>query len=356
MRESRLNWWEEYLGFHTLADLPGALPRVEKALRILSQNRAGKTVANYAEALGAMCDWCVARGYLTDDPLRAMAPFDTTPQATRRALTTEEFAALLAVSEHHQTLLYETAYLSGLRAKELRSLTLDHLSLDPCGLHLDAAWTKNRKNGFQPIPEDLALRLRDFALSGKPAAMYDHYKRDAPAADPLLYLPYNTSRQFDDALVAAGIEKRTGAGKLDFHGFRLAFINRVIESGATVKEAQQLARHSTPELTMNTYGRVQANRLAETVEGIAAELRPVQKCAIYVPRVAVGAETESATPFENRELHRVQVGRGAGIRTRDPLLPNHIGLGSVRQRKCLFLKDKSIISGIPHIKISWGLD
>ena len=37
-----------------------------------------------------------------------------------------------------------------------------------------------------------------------------------------------------------------------------------------------------------------------------------------------GAETESATPFENRELRHVQVGRGARIRTGDPLLPKQV--------------------------------
>jgi integrase len=42
----------------------------------------------------------------------------------------------------------ETAFLSGLRANELRHLTLDHLDLDRCGLHLDAVWTKNRQPGF----------------------------------------------------------------------------------------------------------------------------------------------------------------------------------------------------------------
>jgi len=40
----------------------------------------------------------------------------------------------------------------------------------------------------------------------------------------------------------------------------------VIETGVTVKEAQELARHSTPELTMNTYGRVREARLEEAVE------------------------------------------------------------------------------------------
>ena len=34
----------------------------------------------------------------------------------------------------------------------------------------------------------------------------------------------------------------------------------------TPKEAQDLARHSTLDMTMNTYGRVREERLAEAVE------------------------------------------------------------------------------------------
>ena len=64
-RRTHLQWWQDRLGLATLADLAGILPRVEEALRDLqAKGRAGKTIANYAEALGAFCDWCVRRGYL----------------------------------------------------------------------------------------------------------------------------------------------------------------------------------------------------------------------------------------------------------------------------------------------------
>ena len=53
--------------------------RVEKALRAFSQNRTGKTVMNYVEALSAFCDWCVQRGYLEADPLQILVAFDTEP-------------------------------------------------------------------------------------------------------------------------------------------------------------------------------------------------------------------------------------------------------------------------------------
>ena len=86
MRRTHLEWWQERLGLTSLADLEGILARVEKALRELqAQGRAGKTLANYAEALHSCCLWCVQRGYLAADPLKGMAPFDTSPQTQRRA-------------------------------------------------------------------------------------------------------------------------------------------------------------------------------------------------------------------------------------------------------------------------------
>ena len=78
-RRANLIWWKGSLGLETLADLEGVLPRVEKALRGLeSEGKSGKTQSNYAEALRAFCNYSVDRGYLEKDPLKALAPFDTT--------------------------------------------------------------------------------------------------------------------------------------------------------------------------------------------------------------------------------------------------------------------------------------
>ena len=177
-RRTHLQWWQDRLGLATLADLAGILPRVEEALRDLqAKGRAGKTLANYAEALGAFCDWCVQRGYLASDPLKALAPFDTPPTTTRRALSGEEIGRLLEVCVPHRKLLMETSFLSGLRAHELRSLAVDDLDVDGWGVRLHAEWTKNRKDGFQPIPTDLIGRLHDFAHTGEAKVLYARYKR-----------------------------------------------------------------------------------------------------------------------------------------------------------------------------------
>jgi hypothetical protein len=54
----------------------------------------------------------------------------------------------------------------------------------------------------------------------------------------------------------------------DFHSLRVLFISRVVASGASVKEAQTLARHSTPLLTMNTYSRATLLDVAGAVAGL----------------------------------------------------------------------------------------
>ncbi len=68
----------------------------------------------------------------------------------------------------------------------------------------------------------------------------------------------------------------------------------MIESGASVKETQELARHSMPDLTMNIYGRTREDRLTNAVERI-------------------GEEQKSATPIETGDCAALNLGWMTGI-------------------------------------------
>ena len=318
-RKRQLTWWQDQIGLIGLGDLDGVLPRAEKALRgLLKLGRAGKTVANYAEGLSAFCDWCIQRGYMDVDPLKGLAPFDTTPQSVRRAMTPEEINRLLDHAPPHRRILYETAFLSGLRANELRSLTVDDLDTVRCGLHLASEWTKNRKSGFQPLPRNLVERLKDFAASGEACRIYKQSFKQArsklePPQNRLFYVASQTDRVLSVDLEAAGIPKHTPKGKLDFHACRVAFINLILEQGeVSPKEAQELARHSTVDLTMNIYGRVREERLSEAVERVGHVILK-EKCVPSVYRFAVGAEPETATPVESESCGFINMVGGAGF-------------------------------------------
>ena len=281
MRRTHLAWWAARLTLTTLADVEGALPRVEAALRELQNaGSAGKTLANRVDALAAFCGWCVDRGYLADDPLRRIAGFNTAPTFQRRALTPDEIGRLLKTCRPRYRMLYETALCSGLRAGELKALRVQHLDLMRGGLYLDGAWTKNRKAGFQPLPAALVRELAD-ASTGK-----------APDA-ALLDVPHHTARAVDIDLATAGIGKWTPEGMVDFHALRTAYVSLVLQEGATVKEAQSLARHSTPGLTMNTYGRTRADRLTALAEDVGRIV--LAECATGAERPEAEVATARAT-------------------------------------------------------------
>ena len=306
MRRSHLRWWKKRLGLNILGDLEGILPRVESALRELQkQGRSGKTLQNYSEAICALCNWAVDRGYLADDPLRHLTTYNTQPQSFRRAMTADEVKKLLQVAAPEMRLLYETALATGLRAKELRSLKVGDLVPELCKLNLHARWTKNRKSCLQPIPQWLMDKLVEESVGKPPSA-------------PLLYVPSHPARELDKDLEAADIPKWTSEGKVDFHSLRVLFISRVVDSGATVKEAQALARHSTPELTMNTYAKTSQSRLMELTEKLSEDIEEISECVQCVSNDDTCVMEETEIPFDYDGLDGVSNPENTRVRFPPP--------------------------------------
>lgn len=282
-----------------LSDLKGSLPRVEKALReIQAAGRTGKTLQNHGDSLVSFCNWCESRGYLDANPLKGLARFDTTPKTKRRAVTADEIRGLLKACSSRRRDAYEVALASGLRAGELRALREKHLSMERSGLYLEAAWTKNRKSGFQPLPPGLVARLVVSARGRGPD-------------EPLLYVSSHPARDLEKDLKAAGIPKWTPEGKVDFHALRVAYTTLILEAGATVKEAQVLARHATPGLTMNIYGRARMDRLHELADRTGMVISGHSERATYVQRRAVGEEGSPPSPFDPSGYERTKLVEGS---------------------------------------------
>jgi integrase len=285
-----LGHWQKTLGLKVLSDLDGVLPRLEEGLRALQKKglprvsrngkplppipASGKTLQNYADGLRAFCMWAVNRGLLKDDPLKGMATFDTTPTTRRRALTADEVHQLLNSIDEDGTVWakrrrmgYELALASGLRAGELRALMVKNLDVKRSGLNLEAKWTKNRQTGFHPLPLYLVERLAELSMGKSPD-------------DPLVFVARETSSSLQADLERAGLKKFGPGGKVDFHAFRVAYTSFVVESGTDLKTAQTLARHSSPNLTMNTYARARQDRLAEVAETVGESIRTVAPVVI----------------------------------------------------------------------------
>ena len=71
-------------------------------------------------------------------------------------------------------------------------------------------------------------------------------------------------------LAAADIPYRDDGKDYDFHALRHQFITGLARAGVSLKSAQELARHSKPELTANTYTHLTIKDTAADVEKMAA--------------------------------------------------------------------------------------
>ncbi len=313
-RKSKLAWWESNLHLKVMSDLDGILPKVEKLLRSLQENGhdrksrgvSGKTLKNYADALRAFCRWAKKRSYLKNDPLDSLGPFDDTPISSKRILSEVEIAKLLKAAPEHRRLVYEVALVTGLRARELRSLTPDDVDTARSCLRLGRMSTKNRKPYEAHIPLELAVRLEAYGRSGQARELYtQHFSRkdkrpDTIPDNPLLFVSTHPSRELDKDLKAAGLPKNVpGKGKVDFHALRNCFITRLIEAGGNVKEVQELARHSDPRITLGIYAKADSDRLSTLVDSIST-LPGQKKCAVYVPKdESKGDDDDDISPSGN---------------------------------------------------------
>jgi len=329
-RKHKLHWWQERLRLNKVSDPGWHTTRGEKALRDLKHNGhestgrpiSSKTLRNYSESLKSFCRWAQKRGYLEKNPLENLATVNGAPTSTRRALTEDEVHRLLEAAPEHRKLLYEVALMTGLRAGELRSLTPNDVDLENSQLVLHAEWTKNRKPGLQPIPEDLTIRLLEYGRQGVARQLYDarFNRKDAEEVgvpeNPLLFVSTHPSRELDKDLLEAGIEKHMpGEGKVDFHSLRHCFVTRLFEAGANPKQAQVLARHSDVRLTMNTYARAQSKDLKAIVDRMLPTMQQ-KKCAKYVQKSEEGGDGGDSISLSDNHLEHFIDGGGGGIRTR----------------------------------------
>ncbi len=196
-------------------------------------------------------NWCKAG--LTLDTLPA-----TVERARQRLIKNPELIHELERLGRERALIYKTLVLTGLRKGELASLTVGQLDLSgPMPfVVLDAADEKNRQGSTIPLRADLAADLRNWlADAPKPASLRLRDHNATPDSQrPLFTVPAGLVRILDRDLLAAGIDKRDERGRtIDVHALRHSFGTLLSKGGVAPRTAQAAMRHSSIDLTMNTY-------------------------------------------------------------------------------------------------------
>jgi integrase/recombinase XerD len=254
--------------------------------------------------------WLHRDGRWRENALVRLSAFnaDTDRRYVRRDVTPDELHRLIAAAQSgpivmgmpgpERAMAYRLAVGTGFRASELASLTLESFNLDgsPPTVSVVAAYSKRRRDDVQPIRDDLAALLRPW-LNGKPTGVR------------VICLPDKTAKMIRFDLEAAGIPCRDSAGRvIDFHSLRHSYISQVVNSGASVKVAQELARHSTPTLTIGRYAHTRLHDLSAALSNLPDTDTPGSDDEANHMR-ATGTEGRADDPQQYPQLKPQQLGR-----------------------------------------------
>jgi len=237
--------------------------------------------------------WLWKQRLAPEDSLLDLGLFnaETDRRHIRREMRAEEVRWLLDVTEQRtlpehgapgptRAMCYRLAAATGFRASELRSLTTDSFDLDatPPTCTVEAGYSKRRKRDVQPLPDALVEPLRawlsgfdpgEHVFSGIAGDTARMLRSDLTAARSAWLAAARSEAEKQEMQATDFLLYSDRQGHVaDFHSLRVLYISRVVASGASVKEAQTLARHSTPLLTMNTYSRATLLDVAGAVSGL----------------------------------------------------------------------------------------
>ena len=82
---------------------------------------------------------------------------------------------------------------------------------------------------------------------------------------------------------------------MDFHALRHAYITRLVQSGTSVKVAQELARHSTPTLTLGRYSHIGLHDTSKALDALPS-LMPIIPEAQAMRKTGTDDVPPPATP------------------------------------------------------------
>jgi integrase len=254
---------------------------------------------SYVRALKAFGNWLLRKRRCARNPFATLTLLNAKVdrRRVRRAGTVEELARLIAEAGRRppflglagpdRAILYRVAAETGFRASELASVTRRSASLDADAptITVTAAYSKHRDDDVQPIPRELAARLRVWldapTSEGEPTVQFaepedlagrrlfpgtwhrraaEMLREDLQAARERWVREAKTRPESDKRANDPDFLKYVdSSGRvIDFHALRGTLGTNLANAGVHPKVAQELMRHSDINLTMMTYTNLRA--------------------------------------------------------------------------------------------------
>jgi integrase len=283
------------------------------------EGKAPRTIHAHLSAIKGFTRWLVEGEKLPRDPLAAVKK--PNPKVHRRRerrmllpaewphleLVTASGPERYGMSGSERALLYQLAIQTGLRANELRSLAVSRVVVTAAQpyVQVKAGNTKNRKLAQQFIDTDLAKALRAHISRKTPTAKLFDLPHESNLArmlradvgkarrlwlrECLNDLEAYVAREQTDFLTDSNHDGQV----LDFHSLRHTCGAWLSLAGAHPKTVQTVMRHSSINLTMDTYGHLLPGQHAEAVDKLGFMLAHSTAAPIPLRMAATDGQRES---------------------------------------------------------------
>ena len=238
-------------------------------VRLKTKDEISQRTFNFRlKAAKAFCGWMIMDRRASESPIAYLKPIKITKKkVNRRALEDNELIRLLdttatgperyGMSGFERYLLYRLAAESGLRANEIRNLSVGDFDFEHLTVTVKAGSSKRKRQDVQVLRSDTAVLLKEFFKNKTPwaKAFGGAYK----------CLTGRTGEMVHQDMVDAGIAYIDEAGRVfDFHALRHQTGSMLARYGVHPADAKAHMRHSDINLTMRFYTHLRKGAEAET--------------------------------------------------------------------------------------------
>jgi len=223
-------------------------------LRNGGEGISAQTSNHHLSAVKQFCRWMVQNRRAGESPVAHLKGLNvkTDRRHDRVQLEVDEVRALLAAAAAgperegltgtERRLLYMLAVESGLRANELRTLTVGSFDLDACTVTVQAGYSKHRREDTLPLRRETAEELRAFVAGRLPGAKVFGGQWEK--------LTSQTAQVVREDLAAAGIDYTDAAGRYrDFHALRHTCGSWLGACGIPLTTIREIMRHGDLRVT-----------------------------------------------------------------------------------------------------------
>jgi integrase len=236
----------------------------------------------YLQACQQFARWMVLNRRATESPIAHLRRVNAKPalRHERTAFEIDEIRRLLAataqgperygMSGNERALLYRVAVETGLRANELRTLTVSSFNLEQGNVTVLAAYSKHREQDVIPLRPEMVAQLKTYFSGKLPGvkAFGGRYKQLTDRTSNMLRedLTATEERDAQGRVILEAISYTDAAGRYrDFHALRHTCGSWLGDCGVHPKQIQEIMRHKDINLTMTRYGHSLRGRQAEAV-------------------------------------------------------------------------------------------